>query len=120
RFTPAAISYNVSYAVRGGTAPFVGTWLVGLTGVNTAPASIWPRVPRSASSSSSSPACRRPAVGWDDARVRPRHHTQQEKVTRNESADIPLERCRLPHRFPLRRHDRCDREQRRRPAGTDA
>ena len=37
RFTSAAISYNVSYAVLGGTAPFVGTWLVGLTGVNTAP-----------------------------------------------------------------------------------
>ena len=37
RFTSAAISYNISYAVLGGTAPFVGTWLVDITGVNTAP-----------------------------------------------------------------------------------
>ncbi len=37
RFTSAAISYNVAYAVMGGTAPFVGTWLVESTGVNAAP-----------------------------------------------------------------------------------
>ena len=37
RFTSAAISYNISYALLGGTAPFVGTWLVDVTGVNTAP-----------------------------------------------------------------------------------
>lgn len=37
RFTSAAISYNISYAVMGGTAPFVGTWLVDTSGVNTAP-----------------------------------------------------------------------------------
>ncbi|MGO2035144.1 MAG: MFS transporter [Brevibacterium sp.] len=37
RFTSAAISYNISYAALGGTAPFVGTWLVDITGVNTAP-----------------------------------------------------------------------------------
>lgn len=37
RFTSAAISYNIAYAVMGGTAPFVGTWLVDTTGVNTAP-----------------------------------------------------------------------------------
>ncbi|RBP62004.1 MHS family proline/betaine transporter-like MFS transporter [Brevibacterium sanguinis] len=37
RFTSAAISYNISYAVFGGTAPFVGTWLVEATGVNAAP-----------------------------------------------------------------------------------
>lgn len=37
RFTSAAISYNVSYAVMGGTAPFVGTWLVDTTGIGSAP-----------------------------------------------------------------------------------
>ncbi|WP_309131300.1 MFS transporter [Brevibacterium sp.] len=37
RFTSAAISYNIAYAVMGGSAPFVGTWLVDTTGVNTAP-----------------------------------------------------------------------------------
>jgi MHS family proline/betaine transporter-like MFS transporter len=37
RFTSAAISYNVAYAVFGGTAPFVGTALVAQTGVSAAP-----------------------------------------------------------------------------------
>ena len=37
RFTGAAISYNISYAVFGGTAPFVGTYLVKLTGNPMAP-----------------------------------------------------------------------------------
>lgn len=32
RFTSAAISYNVAYALFGGTAPFVGQWLVTATG----------------------------------------------------------------------------------------
>jgi MHS family proline/betaine transporter-like MFS transporter len=37
RFTSAAISYNVAYAVFGGTAPFVGTMLVSQTGYDAAP-----------------------------------------------------------------------------------
>ncbi|MHC6219065.1 MFS transporter [Arthrobacter sp. MMS24-S77] len=37
RFTSAAISYNVSYALLGGTAPMVGTWLVQATGSSLAP-----------------------------------------------------------------------------------
>lgn len=37
RFTSAAISYNLSYAIFGGTAPLMGTWLVGSTEVNSAP-----------------------------------------------------------------------------------
>ncbi len=37
RVTGAAISYNVTLAVFGGTAPFVGTWLVDSTGVAVAP-----------------------------------------------------------------------------------
>ena len=37
RVTGAAISYNVTLAVFGGTAPFVGTWLVDSAGVAVAP-----------------------------------------------------------------------------------
>ena len=37
RFTSAAISYNGAYALFGGTAPFIGTALVGGTGVAHAP-----------------------------------------------------------------------------------
>lgn len=37
RVTGAAISYNVTLAVFGGTAPFVGTWLVDITGEAVAP-----------------------------------------------------------------------------------
>ncbi len=37
RFTGAAISYNISYAVFGGTAPFVGTYLVKMSGNPMAP-----------------------------------------------------------------------------------
>lgn len=37
RFTSAAVSYNIAYALFGGTAPFVGTYLVGRTGVPSAP-----------------------------------------------------------------------------------
>jgi MHS family proline/betaine transporter-like MFS transporter len=37
RFTGAAIAYNLAYAVFGGTAPFVGTYLVRTTGNATAP-----------------------------------------------------------------------------------
>ncbi|MDA3642627.1 MFS transporter [Saccharopolyspora indica] len=37
RFTSAAVSYNVAYAVFGGTAPFVGTYLVGSTGWESSP-----------------------------------------------------------------------------------
>jgi MHS family proline/betaine transporter-like MFS transporter len=37
RFTSAAVSYNVAYALFGGTAPFVGTYLVGRTDVASAP-----------------------------------------------------------------------------------
>ncbi len=37
RFTSAAISYNVAYAIFGGSAPFIGTALVAQTGVSAAP-----------------------------------------------------------------------------------
>lgn len=37
RFTGAAISFNASYAIFGGTGPFVGTYLVRETGLATAP-----------------------------------------------------------------------------------
>lgn len=37
RFTSAAISYNVAYAVFGGSAPFIGAALVAQTGVSAAP-----------------------------------------------------------------------------------
>jgi MHS family proline/betaine transporter-like MFS transporter len=38
RFTAAALSYNVGYALLGGTAPFVGEWFVNQTGVAYSPA----------------------------------------------------------------------------------
>ena len=38
RFTSAAFSYNLGYAVLGGTAPFVGTALVNATNVPFSPA----------------------------------------------------------------------------------
>ncbi|MCW4467066.1 MFS transporter [Glutamicibacter sp. MNS18] len=37
RFTSSAISYNVAYALFGGTAPFIGTMLVSATGVAMIP-----------------------------------------------------------------------------------
>lgn len=37
RFTSAAISYNISYALFGGTAPFISLALVAATGLNYAP-----------------------------------------------------------------------------------
>ncbi|PRB71779.1 MFS transporter [Arthrobacter sp. MYb213] len=37
RFTSAAISYNIAYALFGGTAPFIGTWLVSTTGISMIP-----------------------------------------------------------------------------------
>ena len=37
RFTSAAISYNVAYALFGGTAPFIGTMLVSTTGLKSSP-----------------------------------------------------------------------------------
>lgn len=38
RFTASAVTYNVAYAVFGGTAPFMATWLVSTTGNQLAPA----------------------------------------------------------------------------------
>ncbi|MDJ0354658.1 MFS transporter [Paenarthrobacter sp. PH39-S1] len=38
RYTASAITYNVSYAVFGGTAPFVATFLIATTGNRLAPA----------------------------------------------------------------------------------
>lgn len=38
RYTASGITYNVSYAVFGGTAPFMATWLIDLTGSEIAPA----------------------------------------------------------------------------------
>jgi MHS family proline/betaine transporter-like MFS transporter len=38
RYTASAITYNVSYAVFGGTAPFVATFLIATTGNKLAPA----------------------------------------------------------------------------------
>ena len=37
RFTSAAVSYNVAYALFGGTAPFIGTALVAQSGIPAAP-----------------------------------------------------------------------------------
>ncbi len=37
RMTSAAISYNLGYALLGGTAPFVGAWLIDATGIRVAP-----------------------------------------------------------------------------------
>jgi MHS family proline/betaine transporter-like MFS transporter len=37
RFTSAAISYNVAYAAFGGTAPFIGTYLVNTSGISYSP-----------------------------------------------------------------------------------
>lgn len=38
RYTASAITYNVSYAIFGGTAPFVATWLIAATENKMAPA----------------------------------------------------------------------------------
>lgn len=38
RFSASAISYNLAYTIFGGTAPFVGTWLVMQTGNKISPA----------------------------------------------------------------------------------
>ncbi len=38
RYTASAVTYNVAYAVFGGTAPFVATWLIASTGDRLAPA----------------------------------------------------------------------------------
>lgn len=38
RYTASAVTYNVSYALFGGTAPFVATWLIAATGNRMAPA----------------------------------------------------------------------------------
>ncbi|MFD1213061.1 MFS transporter [Arthrobacter sp. GCM10027362] len=38
RYTASAVTYNVSYAIFGGTAPFVATWLISLTANKMAPA----------------------------------------------------------------------------------
>lgn len=38
RYTASGITYNVSYAIFGGTAPFVATWLIDLTDNPVAPA----------------------------------------------------------------------------------
>jgi MHS family proline/betaine transporter-like MFS transporter len=37
RYTALSIGYNVAVAVFGGFAPFIATWLIGLTGNNLAP-----------------------------------------------------------------------------------
>lgn len=38
RYTASAVTYNLSYAIFGGTAPFVATWLIAQTGNTMAPA----------------------------------------------------------------------------------
>ena len=45
RFTSAAISYNVAYALFGGTAPFIGTALVAHPACRPHPATTWPPPP---------------------------------------------------------------------------
>ena len=37
RYTALSIGYNVAVAVFGGFAPFIATWLIGVTGNNLAP-----------------------------------------------------------------------------------
>ena len=38
RYTASGITYNVSYAIFGGTAPYIATWLIDVTGNPIAPA----------------------------------------------------------------------------------
>jgi len=38
RFSASAISYNLAFAIFGGTAPFIGIWLVAKTGNKLSPA----------------------------------------------------------------------------------
>ncbi len=38
RYTASALTYNIAYAVFGGTAPFIATFLIGATGDPLAPA----------------------------------------------------------------------------------
>lgn len=38
RYTASAVTYNVAYAIFGGTAPFVATWLIAVTDNRLAPA----------------------------------------------------------------------------------
>jgi MHS family proline/betaine transporter-like MFS transporter len=38
RYTGFALSFNMANALLGGTAPFVATWLIAVTGSNAAPA----------------------------------------------------------------------------------
>lgn len=38
RYTASALTYNVAYTVFGGTAPFMATWLIAVTGARMAPA----------------------------------------------------------------------------------
>lgn len=38
RYTASAVTYNLSYAIFGGTAPCVATWLIDATGLPYAPA----------------------------------------------------------------------------------
>lgn len=38
RYTASAVTYNIAYAVFGGTAPFVATWLISASGNRLAPA----------------------------------------------------------------------------------
>ena len=37
RYTALSIGYNIAVAVFGGFAPFIATWLIGVTGSNLAP-----------------------------------------------------------------------------------
>src|SRR5699024_10177073 len=38
RYTASGVTYNVSYALFGGTAPYVATWLIDVTGNPISPA----------------------------------------------------------------------------------
>ena len=38
RYTASAVTYNITYAIFGGTASFVSTWLIGVTNINFSPA----------------------------------------------------------------------------------
>jgi MHS family proline/betaine transporter-like MFS transporter len=37
RYTALSIGYNIAVAIFGGFAPFIATWLIGVTGSNLAP-----------------------------------------------------------------------------------
>jgi hypothetical protein len=65
RYTALSIGYNIAVAVFGGFAPFIATWLIGVTGSNLAPSYYLTRRRRSRSSSCSESPRRRSGLCAD-------------------------------------------------------